>query len=212
MIASEIVGRTAVAAFASRPGCGIVAWNEAAESMLGYRNREVVGQPCHELLAGRDVFGNRFCGDRCAIVRMALRREVIERFEVLYRHKSGRSLRASVTVLVVPNGELSKVDLVHLLVSFDTELSTSHREEAVSSAGAAVRRQPRVSEKRPVRLTPRELEVLKLLADGLGTGAIAARLNISASTARNHIQSILKRFEVHSRLAAVAAAGRHDFV
>lgn len=212
MIATEIVGRTAVACFASRPGYGIVAWNEAAESMLGYRNREVVVQPCHELLAGRDVFGNMFCGDHCAIVEMALRREVIERFEVVYRHRSGRDLRTSVTVLVVPNGELSKVDLVHLLGSLDIEPCTGHRGDASSRTDETVRRQPLASQKCPARLTPRELEVLSMLADGLGTGAIASRLNISASTARNHIQSILKRLDVHSRLAAVAAANRHDLV
>lgn len=212
MIASEVVGRTAVAAFASRPGYGIVAWNDGAMSMLGYRNHEVIGQPCYELLEGRDVFGNRFCGDRCAIVQMALRHEVIERFEVLYRHKSGRDLRTTVTVLVVPNGELAKVDLVHLLVSFGTEVCTGYRGEDWSHTEGTDHQQPRIPNKCPVRLTPRELEVLSLLADGLGTGAIAARLNISAATTRNHIQSILKRLDVHSRLAAVAAANRHDLV
>lgn len=53
-------------------------------------------------------------------------------------------------------------------------------------------------------LTARELEVLSLFAEGLGTEATAARLEISRVTVRNHSQRILAKLGVHSRLAAVA--------
>ena len=55
-------------------------------------------------------------------------------------------------------------------------------------------------------LSRREREVLRLLADGQTTNAIARTLCISHSTARNHIQHILHKLHVHSRLEAVAAA------
>lgn len=53
-------------------------------------------------------------------------------------------------------------------------------------------------------LTAREHEILRLLALGLGTSAIARGLSISTATVRNHVQRILAKLRVHSRLAAVA--------
>ncbi len=61
-------------------------------------------------------------------------------------------------------------------------------------------------------LTDREREVLSLLAQGLSTRDIAQTLSISPSTARNHIQNILHKLNVHSRLEAVAYAFEHGLV
>lgn len=57
-------------------------------------------------------------------------------------------------------------------------------------------------------LTPRQLDVLRYLAAGHSTAAIAAKLGISIDTVRNHIRGIMARLEVHSRLEAVIRA--HD--
>lgn len=54
----------------------------------------------------------------------------------------------------------------------------------------------------PVRLTPRQLEVARLLADGLRNGDIAERLGISAHTVRRHMEAILRRLNVTNRSAA----------
>ena len=53
-------------------------------------------------------------------------------------------------------------------------------------------------------LTRRESQVLGCFAQGLNTAAIAQRLSISTTTARNHSQRILSKLRVHSRLEAVA--------
>lgn len=53
-------------------------------------------------------------------------------------------------------------------------------------------------------LTPREQEVLRHLALGHGTGFLARTLGVSYSTARTHIQNVLAKLDVHSRLEAVA--------
>jgi len=53
-------------------------------------------------------------------------------------------------------------------------------------------------------LTRREREVLVLLAEGADNGAIAQALVISPQTARTHIQNILSKLAVHSRLEAAA--------
>jgi PAS domain S-box-containing protein len=57
-----------------------------------------------------------------------------------------------------------------------------------------------------LELTARQYEVLALLADGLGTAAIAERLGVAEETARNHIRAIFRQLDVHSRLEAVVRA------
>ena len=61
-------------------------------------------------------------------------------------------------------------------------------------------------------LTPREQEVLELLASGLAQGEIAGRLVISPKTVSTHIQRILGKLGVHSRAEAVALAHRDQLV
>jgi PAS domain S-box-containing protein len=55
-------------------------------------------------------------------------------------------------------------------------------------------------------LTPRQVEVLRLLEQGRSTKQIAAELHLSAETVRNHVRRLLRALGVHSRLEAVAAA------
>jgi DNA-binding NarL/FixJ family response regulator len=62
------------------------------------------------------------------------------------------------------------------------------------------------------RLTPRERDVLRLLAEGLGTAAIAERLYISPKTVGTHVQRILAKLDIHSRAEAVAFAYREGLV
>jgi DNA-binding response OmpR family regulator len=62
------------------------------------------------------------------------------------------------------------------------------------------------------RLTGREREVLGLLADGLDQRQIATLLFISPKTVGTHIERILQKLGVHSRVQAVALAYRDEFV
>jgi DNA-binding NarL/FixJ family response regulator len=62
------------------------------------------------------------------------------------------------------------------------------------------------------RLTPRERELLGLLARGQGTRAIASSLNISPKTVGTHVQRLLMKLGVHSRAQAVAFAYREGLV
>lgn len=62
------------------------------------------------------------------------------------------------------------------------------------------------------QLTPREGEVIALLAQGASSGDIASALQISPNTVRTHVQSILAKLQVHSRLEAVAFAVRNDML
>lgn len=61
-------------------------------------------------------------------------------------------------------------------------------------------------------LTPRELEVLRALAQGLDSKEIAHRLTITVETERTHMVNILKKLNVNSRLQALVFAVRHGAV
>jgi DNA-binding NarL/FixJ family response regulator len=61
-------------------------------------------------------------------------------------------------------------------------------------------------------LTPRELEVLKALSEGLSTPEICERLFIAPNTLRTHVQNIMGKLRVHSKLEAVAFAIRNRLV
>ena len=61
-------------------------------------------------------------------------------------------------------------------------------------------------------LTPREVEVLQLLSEGLGNKEIASRLNISEHTAKFHVASIMGKLGATSRTEAVTLGIRHGLV
>ena len=63
-----------------------------------------------------------------------------------------------------------------------------------------------------VRLTPRELEVLAAMADGVSNKAIAARLGISFHTAKFHVAAIRAKLNADSRTEAVARAAQLGLV
>lgn len=83
----------------------------------------------------------------------------------------------------------------------DAPLATPNHAQRPSPGGATGRGAG-------ARLSARELEVLELLAAGVGTRAIAGRLFLSHNTVRNHAQNVLRKLNVHSRLEAVSVARR----
>ena len=62
------------------------------------------------------------------------------------------------------------------------------------------------------RLTERELEVLRLVAQGLNNREIARQLFISENTVKNHVRNLLEKLQLHSRMEAVLYAVREKIV
>lgn len=62
------------------------------------------------------------------------------------------------------------------------------------------------------RLTPRQREVLVLIASGLSTAETAKRLGLSGETVRNHLRGASRELGVHTRVEAIAAAQRHGLL
>jgi DNA-binding NarL/FixJ family response regulator len=82
-----------------------------------------------------------------------------------------------------------------------------HVVAALSGAGAASAEQ--AEPELPDGLTPREAEVLGLIAEGLTNSEIAERLVVSAATVKTHINHIFAKAGVRDRAQAVAYAYRH---
>jgi DNA-binding CsgD family transcriptional regulator/tetratricopeptide (TPR) repeat protein len=81
------------------------------------------------------------------------------------------------------------------------------------AAGLAVPRGPRPARAaNPAGLTARELDVLRLLADGLSNPAIAETLFLSARTVEHHVSAVLRKLDEPSRGRAVSSAIRQGFI
>ena len=109
-------------------------------------------------------------------------------------------------------GFLTKTASVEELISAVRQAAAG---EAVISPALLVRLLPRLHRReQPTRfeLTPRELDVLKLLAAGLSNAAIADDLTLSVNTVRNHVANLLMKLGVHSKLEALSVAVREGLV
>jgi DNA-binding NarL/FixJ family response regulator len=94
-----------------------------------------------------------------------------------------------------------------ILAAHDGELVTE-----VSELAPLLRQLPPTHRGLGADLTPRELEVLGLMASGLINKQVARQLGLRLNTVRNHSQSILCKLEAHSRLEAVATAVRDGII
>ncbi len=63
-----------------------------------------------------------------------------------------------------------------------------------------------------IPLSPRELEILQFVTNGMSNKEIASRLGISQQTVKNHMTSILKKLNVQDRTQAAVTALRHGWV
>lgn len=207
----DIVSSTADAAFATDELGRIVIWNRAAEKLLAIPAAQALGKPCHELLCGRDIFGNRFCDEHCMLNKMVLRHEALHHFQMEICSGSEGNVRANVFVVVVPGSKATRYTMIHFLQPVDHQMGF---DEALNGAHVPVPPAPNGTQQftPTTSLTLREIEIVRLLADGIGTREIADSLFISVATTRNHIQNILRKLDVHSKLEAVALALRHHLI
>ncbi len=179
----------------------IVAWSSAAQRLLGFSPEEAIGRTCYQVVMGREPDGHPVCGRNCSVTRNARRLRGTASYEVVAHARDGGLKCLANTVLVI-EGPDGAFHVVHLL-----------RETPM--AAPAVRRvepPPKADEALVETLTRRELEVLRLLAQGATIDEIATSLTISVLTARNHTANIARKLGAHSRLETVLLAMRHGLV
>ncbi|GAC1510127.1 MAG: response regulator transcription factor [Candidatus Dormibacteraceae bacterium] len=76
--------------------------------------------------------------------------------------------------------------------------------------GAVVKQRER--ERLLAEFTPRELDILRLLAEGLDTATMSQRLGIAPHTVEWHVRHVIEKLQVHSKLQAVIAAVRMGLI
>jgi DNA-binding CsgD family transcriptional regulator len=177
------------AVFAIGHGLRVASWNRAMEELTGIRAPDALGQPCWTVLRGHGVQGALRCHRECSLARNARAGFSVPAQDLVIGTTAGPR-RVSMSTIVVR--DRPEPLIVHLL-----------RETSTSA----------VSEQAPrARLTPRQLQVLRLLADGVPARGIAERLGIAETTARNHIRAVLSELGAHSQLDAVARARAQGLV
>jgi PAS domain S-box-containing protein len=209
----ELLTSTAVAAFASDQSGHITVWNEAAEALLGHEAKRVVGKTCFKVIGGRDLYGNRFCNESCAVRKMRRHREPIHPYEFQVKHHSGEMLKVKCSVIIAPSANARRFNFVHLVEPLDPAAESrldelARRRGAMPGFPPAAGKGKKVSADPVRKLTPREIEVLRLVASGTSTKEITHALGIRASTVHNHIQHILDKLGAHTKLQAVCVAQR----
>lgn len=223
-------------AFAVNSAQQIVAWNDSAERLLGLRAEEVIGKRCYEALSMANDALCVDCSHRCGYALMPPRAANDSPRHVYTAAKPpvsrGGQTRVKVTTIsaLTRNGQPRFVHFLHDL----RELHSDHnvlelpskqdhpardqREPGAALAPLALHRQngqplgdaseSNGKSRRPALLTQRELEVLRLLGAGHSTDDIARELSITRVTARNHVNKVLDKLGVNSRLQAVVIASQ----
>lgn len=205
-VLTQVLARAADGAFAIGPAGSVVLWNRAAERILGWSAREVLGRPCCEVLVGSDVNGNRLCYQGCHVMSLVGQGEAVQHFEMQTRAKTGKSVWLDISILEVPAANGGRSMTVHLF------RDVTATKALLDLVGKRVGSLATSNGDEASLLTRRELEILQLMASGANTKVLAERLHVSRATIRNHAQNIFAKLGVHSRLEAVAyATQRHLF-
>ncbi len=207
----EMIESTADAAFAVDGAGVIVAWNASAEALFGMQADAVMGQPCGLILQGMDECGP-VCSAECSVRQAAQGHHPVRNFDLQGRTAQGRQW-LNVSVLRAEIANSTAPYSMHIIRGIDVRkrMELLVRDFIVSEAGLPAEDVKALvlttrSPAREVELTEREVEILRLLAKGTTTRAIAGQLHISQVTVSNHIQHILKKLNAHTRLEAVRRA------
>ncbi len=187
-LATWIVGSAEVAAFASGPDGTVLAWNHAAEELLRARARNLRGAQCHDVVAGHDAYGNRYCGPQCPIRRMACRSEKIRRFRLDLGGADTVPLPVWVLVVVIGEQLSCGPSLIHLL-----EPVLPMRRAAGKVGGTAGLEG--AAELPPGSLTPDEVLVLGLIGSRASLDVVAAILDVTREKARTVLLGCLRKLE-----------------
>lgn len=213
-----MLARTADGAMLADEQGQVVFWNKAAERLLGLRAGDVLGRPCHEVMRGATTSGHSFCSPSCTIAHQLGCGSSVRHFDIRTSTKRGKVIWLNVSSLPIPSRRPNRFRFVHLFRDISKQAKVrslvDELQMVLSSPQslAAVRAKnfsapdalPEIPSGLP--LSARECDILRRLGSGKSTKAIAEGLCISPATVRNHIQHILDKLGVHSRLEALAVA------
>lgn len=183
--------RSGDAVFSFGPDMVVRSWNEALERLTGTKAEDAIGRPCWTLLGAVTDRGDLVCHAGCSGARLAREGWPVPCRHVVIRTASGRKRMGLSTISLLDCDPAGPV-VIHLLRN-----------------GEEVHRAAPTGER---LLTERQLEVLRLLAEGKPAKVIAQQLGLAEVTVRNHIRGILVGLRCHSQLAAIAEGRRLQLI
>ena len=213
--AIDLLSKSGEAAFAIDASDRLVYWNKGCEDILGFEAQKVLGKLCFEVMGGRDERGNVYCFKNCPVAHQARHDEddPVQPFILAVKDKQGQQRKLTVSMFAVPAVRPSLSAVVHVIRETGAPASPLEKSLARQEAMTPPARWPMLTpEGQAVELTAREKEILRCLAEGFSTSAIAEKLFIAPVTVRNHVQSILQKLDVHTKLAAVVYAYRNQLI
>lgn len=203
-----LLAGTADAAFAVNTSGQISAWNEAAAELFGISEAETMRVRCYELLQCSDEDG-MICSEHCVVRDAAQANCPVASLDVRVKTKAGW-LWCNVSILIAGEPLSGSRQAIHIVRSIETRkrLEQALNEVVRLHVNNSSNGKPSIYQAANVNvsLTRREIEVLKSLAKGHTTQAIANQFHISSATVKNHIKHILTKFDVHTRLEAIRHA------
>lgn len=212
--ALDRIARSGEAVFAIDSADRIILWNRHCEELLQKPARAVLGKHCYEVVGGRDANGNIYCYRNCPVAHQARdqKKDPVHRFPLSIEVPKQGSRWFQVSLFAIPGYHPALSTVVHVLREEKQKPSALERH----LEGEAEVREPLwpmiTQEGNPVELTSREKEILRCLSQGMSTSAVARQLFIAPVTVRNHIQNILHKLDVHTKLAAVVFAYQHHLL
>jgi DNA-binding CsgD family transcriptional regulator len=121
----------------------------------------------------------------------------------------GRDVLLWSLIMVVAGGILAAYDRIVVGSTLPPGMASAE----AKANGASATTTPVISGAAPaVRLSPREQEVLRLVAGGYSNGMIAGRLHLSENTVKTYVENLLSRLNARNRAEAVAAASRQNLI
>lgn len=190
-------------------------WNPACESLTGIPAGDAIGRSCDELLRGENLKGQPLCRRNCQFSALSAGGPPPACLPMRIGGADGNKIQVSVGTLLLPSGSGNQWSVVHIMRrGRETDPASlfagAHPRKRVSPANDErhATAHPPGSHAGASLLTQREREVLCLLAEGKSSEVIGEQLHISATTVRNHIQRLMAKLDVHTRLEAVACARR----
>lgn len=100
--ALHLLPQTGDPCFALSAAGRIVGWNKAAERLFGYKQGDVLGRPCHEVLACQDLRGQPLSSASCPLSQAVRLAKPVPAVEVLVHHRQGRTVACSANVVIIP--------------------------------------------------------------------------------------------------------------
>lgn len=215
-VLADLVLQWVDGAFAVDAHRRVIFWNPACENLLGVPAREALGRPCEDVLRACDGSGKRFCGSDCRVAQLVRGGAAPMAERLWFVQNDGVRRALWLSVFLVPSQWKDLWTVVHLLQSSAPAAMPRGQERIPVGKydGSARNARDRYGSdlSRSASLTAREREILRRLAYGQPTPAIARALCISAVTVRNHIQHLISKLGLHSQIEAVAFAYRNNFV